>query len=93
LTIGLLEIDLMVHGSTSLKEKRRVVKSLKTQMRNRFNCSVAETGNKDSWSRAHLAVCIVGDDARFVNTQLNEIARFVESRGTAELVDYAIEML
>jgi len=92
-TIGLLQIDLRIAGSRSLKDKRRVLKSLKQQLRNRFNCSVAEIDYKDQWSRARIAACVVGDDARFVNTQLNEIARFVEFKGGAEILDYTIEMM
>ena len=93
MTIGVLQMDLLVPGSRSLKEKRRVVKSLKTLLHNRYNCSVAETDFKDLWARAHLTVCVVGDDSRFVNTQLNEIVRFASAKGGAELVDYGIEML
>ena len=94
MTIGLLTLDLLISGSRSLKDKRRVLKSLKEQLRNRYNCSIAEVGGaKDHWSRAQLAACVVGDDSRFVNTQLNEIARFAANKGGAELVDYHIEMM
>ena len=89
----MLQVDLLIPGARSLKDKRRVVKSLKQQMHNRFNCSVAETGDKERWGRARLAVCVVGDDSRFVNTQLNEIARFAQSKSQAEVLDYQIEML
>lgn len=93
MTIGVLQIELRVAGARSLKEKRRVVKSLKEKLRNRYNCSVAETGAKDHWNFARIAVCVVGDDSKFVNTQLNEIVRFAESKPGAELLDYQIEML
>lgn len=93
MTIGLLQIDLLIPGARSLKEKRRVVKSLKEQMRNRYNCSVAEVGDKEKWGRARLAVCVVGDDSQFVNTQLNEIARFASGKSGAEVIDYQIEMM
>ncbi|MCP4643414.1 MAG: DUF503 domain-containing protein [bacterium] len=93
MTIGVLQMDLRIHGSRSLKEKRRVIKSLKERIRNRYNCSIAEIDFKDQWARARLAACVVGDDSRFVNTQLNEIVRFASSKGGAELMDYGIEML
>ncbi|GMW03073.1 MAG: hypothetical protein AMXMBFR84_42090 [Candidatus Hydrogenedentota bacterium] len=93
MVIGLLQMDLLVHGSRSLKDKRRVIKGLKQQMRDRFNCSVAEIGFKEQWGRSRLAVCIVGDDSRFVNTQLNEVANFASLRAGAELADYSIEMM
>ena len=93
MTVGLLTLDIRVPGSRSLKDKRRVVKSLKEQMRGRYNCSVAEVGFKDQWARAEVVVAVVGDDSRFVNTQLNEIARFASNKNGAELLDCRIEML
>lgn len=93
MTIGLLQLDLLVPGSRSLKDKRRVIKSLKDLLHNRFNCSVAEVDYKDLWNRSRLAVCVVSDDSRHVNSQLDEIVRFASSRPGAELADYSIEML
>lgn len=93
MTIGVLQIDLLIPGSRSLKDKRRVLRSIKQLLHNRYNCSVAETDFKDLWGRGRLTVCVVSDDARFANTQLNEIARFAADRGGAELLDYHIEMI
>lgn len=93
MTIGVLHMDFLVHGARSLKDKRRVVKSLKTQLRDRFNCSVAETDYHDVWGRTHLTVCVVSNESRHANTQLNEIANFGGRHRGAELVDYRIEMI
>jgi hypothetical protein len=94
MTIGVLHIDLLVGGARSLKDKRRVVKSIKQQVRNKFNCSVAEVGEKDLWQRASLAICIVGDSSRFVNEQLSEVAHFVEHRPhEAQVADIRMELL
>ena len=93
MTIGLLIIDLGIPGARSLKDKRRVLKSLRERLRSRFNCSVAETEFQDVWTRARLAVCVVSGDSRHANSQLNEIARFVERHPGGELLDYRIEML
>lgn len=93
MTIGVLHIDFLIPGARSLKDKRRVLKSLKDRMRNRFNCSVAETEFQDLWGRARLTVCVVSGESRHANTQLNEIARFASSKAGAEMLDYRIEML
>lgn len=93
MTIGLLTLELSIPGSHSLKDKRRVVKGLKEKMRNRYNCSVAEIGEKDRWTYCRLAVCVVGDDSRFVNTQLNEIAHFAENHASALVTGVHIEMM
>ena len=93
MTIGLLEMDFLVPGARSLKEKRSVVKGLKDRLRARFNCSVAEVAFQDVWTRFRLAVCVVSGDGRFANTQLNEIVNFASSHRGAVLADYRIEML
>lgn len=93
MTIGVLYIDLLIPGSRSLKDKRRVMKSLKQLLRNRFNCSVAEVGDKDRWGRGRLAACVVSDDSRHVNRQLDEILKFASRKDGAEVIDYEIEML
>jgi len=93
MTIGILQLDLLIPGARSLKDKRRVIKSLKQLLHNRYNCSIAEVEFQDLWARSRLAACVVGDDSRFVNEQLNEIAKFAANKGGAELLDYRIEML
>lgn len=70
-----------------------MVKSLKQQLRNKYNCSVAETDWHDIWSRTRISVCVISNESTHANTQLNEIARFAAHKGNAELADYHIEML
>ena len=93
MTIGVLQIDFLIPGARSLKDKRRVMQSLKQVMRNRYNCAVAEVDYQDIWRRARLAVCVVSDESKHANQQLNEIVRFASSKAGAELLDYRIEML
>ena len=60
-------------------------------MRNRYNCFVAEVGQKEKWARAQLAVCVVSDDGAHVSAQLNEIIRFASTKQTVEVIHYDIE--
>ncbi|HOC68331.1 MAG: hypothetical protein BWX80_00847 [Candidatus Hydrogenedentes bacterium ADurb.Bin101] len=93
MTIGLLQLDLLLPEANSLKDKRRVLKSLKDRLHNRFNCSVAETEYQDTWRRSRIAVCVVGGETAHVNSQLSSIVAYVEGNGGAVLADYRIEML
>lgn len=93
MTIGLLNIDFLVPEARSLKDKRRVLRSVKDRVRARFNCSVAETGHHDLWQRGRLSVVVVSNDAGHANTQLNEIFHFIESRLGANIADCQIEMI
>ncbi len=93
MTIGALELDFIIPHADSLKDKRRVVKSLKERLRNRFNCSVAETDFLDAWRRCRLAVCVVSNDVRHVNSQLSGIVDYASKDSAAQLADYRIQML
>ncbi len=89
--VGVLTIDLAVYGSQSLKDKRRVIKSLKDRLTARFNASVAEVGALDSRKRAVLGVAVVGNDGAFVDRCLDTIVEFVDRHHEASLIDYRRE--
>ena len=72
---------LSLPGCGSLKEKRRVVKSLKDRLRHRFNVSVAETGSQDLLTRAEITAALVSSDMRFAQSALDRIERFLLSDG------------
>ena len=86
-------MDLLIPGARSLKDKRRVIKSLRQRLRNRYNCSVAETGDQDLHRRSSLSVCVISGESRHANAQLTEIVQFTSNVHGAELVNYGIEML
>ena len=68
--VGAALLDIHVHGSRSLKQKRGVVRSIVQRVRNRFNLSVAEVGGQDTWQRATLALGAVGTDERLLRQAL-----------------------
>jgi uncharacterized protein YlxP (DUF503 family) len=76
--VCLLEIHLDLRQSQSLKEKRKVVTSLKAQLRQRFVAAVAETEAHDDRRRATLLVALVGGSE--VALRADEVERFVEAR-------------
>jgi uncharacterized protein len=61
-----------------LKGKRKELKSLKVQLRQRFGASVAETEHHDSWQRATVVCALVGDGQ--VAARADDLPRFIESR-------------
>lgn len=77
--VATLRVTAMLPGSHSLKEKRRVVKSLKDRLRARFNVSVAETDHQDLWQRAELGVALVASDGESLQEQVRHVKDFVRS--------------
>ncbi|MCD6574314.1 DUF503 domain-containing protein, partial [Candidatus Aerophobetes bacterium] len=52
MVVGTLELQIRLLYSNSLKDKRRIVKSLIARIRNNFNVSIAEVGDYSLWKRA-----------------------------------------
>ena len=85
--VGTLKIRLVLRESHSLKDKRRVLKSLKDTLSNKFNISVAETDEQDLWQSAEIGVAAVGTDGSFVQSVLTNVVNYVRFFGGVELVD------
>ena len=77
----------------SLKDKRRVVKSLKDRIAHGHNVSIAEVGALDQHRRAILGLAMVSNDSRYVEGALSKIVDFVRATGKVDLVDYQIDLL
>jgi uncharacterized protein YlxP (DUF503 family) len=91
--VGAAVVDLHVHGSQSLKQKRGVVRSIVQRVRNRFNVSVAEIGGQGTWQRAVLGIVTTGHDRRAVRGVLDRVLVFVEDLHLAEVLDSDVELL
>ena len=76
--VELIEIRLHFGEVQDLKGKRKLLKSLKDGIRQRFGASVAEIEGHDKWQRSTLLCALVGD-AR-VSDRADGLVRFVESR-------------
>ena len=93
MVVGTLKLSLYIHNNHSLKEKRKVVKSIVARVSNKFNVSIAEVGSNDKWQMIELGISAVGNDRRFVNSSLDTILSFLESLYLGEIVDSSIEIL
>jgi len=91
--VGAALVELHVHDSHSLKQKRGVVRSVVARVRNRFNVSVAEVGGQDTWQRALIGVTATGIDTTSVRRTLAGVVDFVESLHLAEVRASDIEVI
>ncbi len=76
-----------------MKDKRRVLRSLKDRLRNKFNVSVAEVDDHDLWQKATVAIALVTGDRRHADEVLQKILNTVESWGLAEITGVLTEIL
>jgi uncharacterized protein len=90
--VGLLQIELFIPDSGSLKSKRFVLKSLKDKIRSKFNVSVAEVENNELWQRAVLGVAMVSNERKFIDQVMNQIFNLVEACDEAEITGKQLEI-
>ena len=91
--VGVCRITLRLPGNSSLKDKRQVVRSRTTRLRNKFNIAVAEVADNDRWQIATIGLTCVSNDARHAQEMLDRAVQFVEqTRLDAELIDSEIEV-
>ena len=72
-------VTLHIHASASLKDKRRVIYSVVSKLRNRFSVSAAEVDANDSWQSATIGIAVVGGDLRTLEQLMDRALSFVES--------------
>jgi uncharacterized protein YlxP (DUF503 family) len=91
--VGVLTLELRLENSHSLKEKRHVVESLKTRLRNKFNVAVAEIDHQDLWQRAALAAVTVSSDHVFAEKVLQAVENEAAELLGGELAETTVEWL
>jgi uncharacterized protein YlxP (DUF503 family) len=79
-------------GVDSLKEKRRIIKSLMARLRNKFNISIAEVADHDRHRSAVLGAAVVSNDSAFGNAVIAQVVNQVQLSGDAILADYSTEV-
>lgn len=93
MVVGVLEFRILIREAQSLKDKRRVVKSLKDRISHRFPVSIAEVESQDNRQIGHLGVALVSNDSRHAESVLGKIVEYLRNSLKAELLDYEIEVL
>ncbi len=92
---GILNIQLLIPNSRSLKDKRKIVKRIKDRVNNKFNVSVAETDFVDKWQRTEISVVTVAINYKIVESRLQKIPIFIEDLiiGEAEIIKQEMKFL
>ncbi|MEL7474561.1 MAG: DUF503 domain-containing protein [Planctomycetota bacterium] len=86
MVVGVLQIELAIHGAESLKDKRRVVRSLKDRLHREHQVSVAEVASLDSLTTAQLGVTCAGAEGQRVGEVLDKVSDKLRKTTEAEVV-------
>lgn len=82
---GICRLDVILYHSGSLKDRRRILRSITERLRNKYNISVSEVGDNDKWQTASIGFSTVSNSTAQVDRVLDEVIRFVETDGRVEI--------
>jgi uncharacterized protein YlxP (DUF503 family) len=90
MNVGVCKVTLRLPENHSLKGKRRILNSLGSRVRNKFNVSVAEVDDNEAWQLATLGITCVSNSARHTGEVLQSVLAYIES-GREDLEVVALE--
>lgn len=93
MVIAILQFELLIPGAESIKDKRRVVSSIKDRLHREHLVSVAEVGLLDSMRAGRLALALVAGDGGHAGRVLDQITAKLRGLRDAELGDCSREIL
>jgi uncharacterized protein YlxP (DUF503 family) len=88
--VAQLTLELRIEHAQSLKDRRQVVRSMKDQLRQGFNISVAELDEAVTWQSATLGVVAISRSRDYLHGLMEEVeraARRMTNELGAELTD------
>jgi len=91
--VGLCTVELHFPEAQSLKNKRKILVSLKTRLQNRFNISVAEIDESHLWQKAIVGIATIANETARVNQTLDHVLNDIRANPSLELVRSQIELL
>ncbi|HEA65862.1 hypothetical protein LCGC14_2288460 [marine sediment metagenome] len=92
MVIGYGIIKFRLHDCHSLKGKRRIVRSIISNLRNNFNASVAEVASNDLHQRAEIGFALVGNNRGLINSKIDKLINLTDDLGIAEIIDTEMEI-
>ena len=94
MNLGVCRLRLRLPENQSLKGKRKVLQSVTSRVRGKYNLAIAEVDDQDTWQLATLGMACVSNDAQQCNQVLSKVVEYIsQSRLDLEILDYEIEIV
>jgi uncharacterized protein YlxP (DUF503 family) len=90
MVVSMFQIIFELEGIESIKEKRRVVKSVTDRLRQRFHLSAAEVDLQDSLGFAQIGAALVSNSRDFGEKVLQKAIKMIEDDVPVRIQDVAV---
>jgi hypothetical protein len=84
--VGALLLELELLETDSIKDKRRVVRSIKDRLSRGWNVSIAEVDEQGDRHRIVMGIARVGIDPRHLRRKLEQLVEYVDGLALAPVV-------
>lgn len=88
--VSMFQLLIELPETSSIKDKRRIVKSIKDRMRIRFHLSCAETDLQESLRFAQLGAALVSNSAEFGESVMRKALASIENDFSLRIHDSQI---
>ncbi|HDM32830.1 MAG TPA: DUF503 domain-containing protein [Deltaproteobacteria bacterium] len=92
MVIGTLKVQVRIEGSRSLKDKRRVLKSVKDRISN-MNIATAEVEDQELWQVSTLGFATVSNDPGHANSTMDHLMNLLMRHPGMDIVDSHLEIV
>ena len=93
MTIGIMVLDLHSENSHSLKEKRRILLSLKERLRHKYNISLIESNYQNLWQKMQLTIALAASTKKIADKTFTQIENFILSQYPVQILKIEKEYL
>ena len=93
MVVGILQIELSIEHARSLKDKRRVVSSLKDRLHREHQVSVAEVDDLDNHRRAVLGITMASNSVSHCQSTMDRLLDKLRIGRDYVLADHALQIL
>ena len=92
--LGVCTVYLSLPSNSSLKGKRRIVRSIIDRVSNRFNISIAEVDMNENWRLAAIGFACITNEKSHAQEIVSRVIHFIEeSRLDFEILDCQMEII
>ena len=91
--IAILQFELLIDSSQSLKDKRRVVRSIKDKLHKHHQVSVAEISSLDVWNRADMGLVMCNRSAIYLKGVMDAIVEKLRQHPEARLGECVMDII
>lgn len=90
--MGIMHMEMRLDWSRSLKDKRKVLRSLREKLRNRYNVSIAESGYQDQWNHTLISLAQVALKKEMIYRTFRQIEEYIAGNFSLEILQVEREV-